>query len=448
MLPTIPQQRSASACSLVPLNPPRSLHRRVITTTDTAPHISTEQLFTRLQQLESQCSDLKHQMSVKNNTNQLLEAKVTKSLRTQRELTKTVANLEFRLEFLHSKVTLLETDLASSRASSASGRRFSNRESREESIPADEDCLKPAWSIADTSIQFPYDMTVIHHRINELNAAAGENESVVDVVDGKSCLKFPEKLEIAIYCDGITLKKGPLRRFSDHATKLFMRDIIDGYFPYELKHLYPEGVPFKLKDCHESTHESMHAKFMAFSGRGHHLNFPRPDNAIENKNPKQPVSSETTHLRASRVNFFSSKPLSNTTLQTPQFNSSSYFATKEKRFLAPSPSSLALFEEQRHLPASIPAGHKLLKVRHQSLEFVCAAPNKWTHAELKKALDPFILQEDPAVSWFMYTTGMGSDGNHRRTLVITEQSTRETVDSLQTRTVFRIIAKEGIKQTE
>ncbi|KAJ3245285.1 UBX domain-containing protein 11 [Chytriomyces hyalinus] len=445
MLPTIPQQRSASACSLVPLNPPKNLHRRVITTTDTAPHISTEQLFARLQQLESLCSDLKHQMSVKNNTNQLLEAKVAKSLRTQRELTKTVANLEFRLEFLHSKVTLLETDLASSRASSASGRRLSNRESSEESIPADDDCLKPASPIADTSIQFPYDMTVIHHRINELNAAAGENESVVDVVDGKSCLKFPEKLEIAVYCDGITLKKGPLRRFSDHATKLFMRDIIDGYFPYELKHLYPEGVPFKLKDCHENTHESMHAKFMAFSGRGHHLNFTRADNAIENNNLKQPTSSETNHLRASRVNFFASKSLSNMAFQAPQFN---YFAAKDTRFLAPSPSSLALFEEQRQLAASIPAGHKLLKVRHQSLEFVCVAPNKWTHAELKKALDPFVLQEGPATTWVMYTTGMGSGGNHGKALLISEHSSRESVDSLHTRTFFRIIAKERVKQTE
>ncbi|KAJ3221274.1 UBX domain-containing protein 11, partial [Chytriomyces hyalinus] len=343
-----------------------------------------------------------------------------------------VAALEFRLEFLHSKVTLLETDLASSRASSAASRRFSNRASSEELIPADDDAVKRALS-ADTCIQFPYDMTVIQLRIKELNAAAGENESVVDVVDGKSFLKFPEKLEIEVYSDGITLKKGPLRKFSDHATKLFMRDIIDGYFPYELKHLYPEGVPFKLKDLHECTYESMHAKFTPFSGRGHHLKFPGPDNAIESNDLKQCDSSGTTHLRVSRVKFFGSTPLPNGNPHAPQFNSTSFFTTKRNKFLAPSPSSLALFEEQRNLPSSIPAGHKLFKVQHQSLEFVCVVPTKWTHVEFKNALDPFVFQERREMSWFMYTPGMGSDRNPRRALVVSEQSSQETVSSLHTR---------------
>ena len=32
-----------------------------------------------------------------------------------------------------------------------------------------------------------------------------------------------------------------------------MSDILDGYFPYDLKKDYPEGVPLEPVDCSEST---------------------------------------------------------------------------------------------------------------------------------------------------------------------------------------------------
>ena len=44
-----------------------------------------------------------------------------------------------------------------------------------------------------------------------------------------------------IYRNGFTIDDGPLRSFEAKASQLFINDIIDGFFPYELKNKYPEG---------------------------------------------------------------------------------------------------------------------------------------------------------------------------------------------------------------
>ncbi|KAJ3279055.1 hypothetical protein HDU76_009652 [Blyttiomyces sp. JEL0837] len=44
-----------------------------------------------------------------------------------------------------------------------------------------------------------------------------------------------------------------------------MRDIVDGYFPYELKDEYPDGVPFTLTDRHKDLYEPPP---QAFAGSG------------------------------------------------------------------------------------------------------------------------------------------------------------------------------------
>ena len=44
-------------------------------------------------------------------------------------------------------------------------------------------------------------------------------------------------------------RNGPLRTYSTNEAKLFIRDILDGYFPSELKHDFPNGVLFEAVDC-------------------------------------------------------------------------------------------------------------------------------------------------------------------------------------------------------
>lgn len=48
-----------------------------------------------------------------------------------------------------------------------------------------------------------------------------------------------------------------------------MNDIIDGFFPWELKGEFPDGVPFVLRDRHEEWFDvRKENKFVAFEGRG------------------------------------------------------------------------------------------------------------------------------------------------------------------------------------
>ncbi|ORY40216.1 hypothetical protein BCR33DRAFT_740476 [Rhizoclosmatium globosum] len=126
-------------------------------------------------------------------------------------------------------------------------------------------------------------MQLFNQRIKELNHIAGEGVAVIKVVDGTSRLKTPEKLVLSVYSNGIILQNGQLRPHNDPSVKLFMRDILDGYFPYELKDLYPDGVPFEVRDCHDEEYQGWkRAKYIPFGGQGMSL----IDSSTENVNDK------------------------------------------------------------------------------------------------------------------------------------------------------------------
>jgi len=53
---------------------------------------------------------------------------------------------------------------------------------------------------------------------------------------------------ITLYRNGFKLFSGPFRPFTAQDSISFITDLCDGYFPYELKDRYPNGVLFKLTD--------------------------------------------------------------------------------------------------------------------------------------------------------------------------------------------------------
>lgn len=59
------------------------------------------------------------------------------------------------------------------------------------------------------------------------------------------------------------------RPYSEESALKFIRDILDGYFPYEFKKDYPNGIPFKVTDKHT---EEYSPEFLKFQGEGHKLN--------------------------------------------------------------------------------------------------------------------------------------------------------------------------------
>ena len=119
---------------------------------------------------------------------------------------------------------------------------------------------------------FPYDIIALKRRISELNEIAGDGTAEIIQLDGLKTLRLKQALSIKIFQNGLVLNQGPFRAFSVKASKLFMRDMVDGYFPYELKDKHPDGVPFELIDLHTQQYVSVQDKYSIFGGQGYTLN--------------------------------------------------------------------------------------------------------------------------------------------------------------------------------
>jgi len=105
----------------------------------------------------------------------------------------------------------------------------------------------------------PPDIERIRCAIRELNevAAAAAGEEVVQRADGSHGLQQKlATLPLTVWRNGLQLSTGPLRAWEEASTGSFLRDLLDGYFPYELKHAYPDGVQFELHDRGGSDHGS------------------------------------------------------------------------------------------------------------------------------------------------------------------------------------------------
>lgn len=123
---------------------------------------------------------------------------------------------------------------------------------------------------SSTGTDFTVDMEQLRESIAELNAVAGDGRSTVVVgPNGERKLQANQSLDLAVYADGFRLADWPFRPYSQKEAQSFMRDVLDGYFPYELKDKYPDGVPFKLHDFSAQTFESPEGQsFKPFSGVG------------------------------------------------------------------------------------------------------------------------------------------------------------------------------------
>lgn len=126
----------------------------------------------------------------------------------------------------------------------------------------------PAVSAAHD--HFAVDVEKLLASIAELNAVAGDGKSSVVVGAGGERRLEPRRAKtLTLFRDGFVVDDAP-KTFRAFATstrnRSYVRDLADGFFPYEYKEAYPEGVPFKLLDrSHESGAPPGHA-FVAFTG--------------------------------------------------------------------------------------------------------------------------------------------------------------------------------------
>ena len=92
---------------------------------------------------------------------------------------------------------------------------------------------------------------IVHRNIKDLNYLAGDGSAqTAQRADGAHVLIEQDPLPVIFFRDGILIREGPFRPFTQPDAVAFMRDLQDGYFPYELKFMFPEGVPFNITDRH------------------------------------------------------------------------------------------------------------------------------------------------------------------------------------------------------
>ncbi|XP_072465552.1 UBX domain-containing protein 11 isoform X7 [Notamacropus eugenii] len=91
------------------------------------------------------------------------------------------------------------------------------------------------------------DFDELLENLRDLSLLAGEGQSLVHTSSSMAVLKTPEPVPLTLYQNGIIMFNGPFRPFSDVSTQQCIQDILDGFFPSELKKVYPSGVPFQRK---------------------------------------------------------------------------------------------------------------------------------------------------------------------------------------------------------
>ncbi|KAL7748593.1 UBX domain-containing protein 11 [Sorochytrium milnesiophthora] len=105
----------------------------------------------------------------------------------------------------------------------------------------------------------PFDPVELAAKIQELNDVAGDEKVVGSRHDGTHTLVDSPALSIVLYQDGFTADSNSLREYQTQDAQLFFRDILDGYFPYELKDRFPDGVRMNLINRLDSTFEAFRA---------------------------------------------------------------------------------------------------------------------------------------------------------------------------------------------
>lgn len=125
---------------------------------------------------------------------------------------------------------------------------FDHRQCSENPLPTIEPSRTPEKVKATPSKAF----TKFAHKVDELNAMI-RSEPTQIVTDGSRArfvhaAEAVNSIKVAYYRNGLMVKRGPFRYNDSESYKLFVRDIIDGYFPSELQGDNPDGVIIDLVD--------------------------------------------------------------------------------------------------------------------------------------------------------------------------------------------------------
>ena len=97
------------------------------------------------------------------------------------------------------------------------------------------------------------DTEVLTKRIEELNFIA-EKQKIVKNRDGLHQFQKVNDQLIFFFKNGLIVKGFPFYPYYSKEAQSVLSDILDGYFPYDLKKKFPDGVPLKPVDCTDETY--------------------------------------------------------------------------------------------------------------------------------------------------------------------------------------------------
>ena len=139
---------------------------------------------------------------------------------------------------------------------------------------------RAAGDAAPAGVEAPLDFPVLFLRLQQLNSLAGEGRARIVAKNGAhqiSTEPIGGRISLTIFRDGFLLRRGPFRKYTEDTARAFVSDIVDGYFPYELKDTSPEGIVFDIVDRSRESGDAVpnavmdDRGFAAFGGHGRSL---------------------------------------------------------------------------------------------------------------------------------------------------------------------------------
>eukprot|EP00668_Euglena_longa_P033424 GGOE01042986.1.p1 GENE.GGOE01042986.1~~GGOE01042986.1.p1 ORF type:complete len:516 (-),score=38.81 GGOE01042986.1:198-1745(-) len=98
--------------------------------------------------------------------------------------------------------------------------------------------------------KLPFNFALLCKCVGALNQHSGPEHEVARTAAGENVVRLQQRkaVPIVFYLDGLCMNNGPFRPYHWPAAQAVIQDLLDEYFPYELKDKFPDGVPLEVVD--------------------------------------------------------------------------------------------------------------------------------------------------------------------------------------------------------
>ncbi|KAK3541443.1 hypothetical protein QTP86_025556 [Hemibagrus guttatus] len=123
--------------------------------------------------------------------------------------------------------------------------------------------ILPLLSGASLVRSFSVNFDLVLQNIRDLNVLVGEGGTHITFVPGGAKLTQQPAVDLQLYRNGMVMSHGPFTAYTEPQTQRFLQDLMDGFFPSELRDRFPHGVLFQVDDRREEEFRT------EFPGKGH-----------------------------------------------------------------------------------------------------------------------------------------------------------------------------------